>query len=363
MKKNMVLGLSLTGIARKLLTGSFSRPTSTGARKKILVLGGTNFLGPAIVERAVGRDHEVTLFNRGITRPHLFPTLEKLRGDRRIGASDLAALEGSRHWDAVIDVWPEHAGIVAETADLLSGRTGYYFYCSSIAVYTDFSRPNMTESAETHTDDPGWYGGEKALAEKFVEARFPGRSGIARCHAIVGPRDNGAAFHYWLRRLAQNEEVLAPGTGEDPVQVVDVRDVAGWIVDCVEQERVGVNNICGPSEPLTFREFLEESRNAIGSRARLTWVDADFLREEQGVHSFSDLPLWAPLDEDAGFYQIDGTKAAAAGATFRPLAETARDAWRWYQSHFFKDTSFPVGGLGLSQEREREVLKSWHEKA
>lgn len=182
---------------------------------------------------------------------------------------------------------------------------------------------------------------------------------MCRCHAILGTRDDGAAFHYWLRGMAHHDEVLAPGTGNDPVQFVDVRDVAAWTVDCVEQQRVGVHNLTGPVEPFTLRQLLEGSRDAIGSDARFVWVDADFLRREQGVRSFSDMPLWAPLDEDPGFYQIDGSKAVAAGLRYRPLSETARDAWQWYRSHFFRGTSFPSQGAGLSRERELEVLAAW----
>lgn len=361
MHRRTFLQISAASTAGTLLTGFESNPPSASPLR-ILILGGTNFLGPAIVERAIERSHEVTLFNRGITRPHLFPTIEKLRGNRRLDGGDLTALEGGRRWDAVIDVWPEQSGLVQQTVDLLSERTDYYFFCSSIGVYTDFSRPNIAETADTYVDEPGWYGGEKAIAETLVESRFQNRFGSSRCHAILGPRDYGASFHYWLQRLAHHDEILAPGTGDDPVQYVDVRDVATWVIDCVEQKRIGPHNICGPPEPMPFRAFLEGSRAGIESGARLVWVDPDFLRQEQSVQSFSDLPLWAPLDEDAGFYQVNGSKAVNAGAIFRPLTETARDAWHWYQSYFFKDTTFPVGGLGLSREREREVLTAWLER-
>lgn len=359
MKRRTFLHLSAAAGTGALLSGCLSARKATRPRQNILILGGTNFLGPALVEHALAQGHDVTLFNRGITRPHLFPHLEKLRGTRHLDGGDLQALAGNRRWDAVIDVWPEHARLVEQTADLLADRADYYYFCSSIAVYTNFSQPNLAETSSIHTNDPGWYGGEKALAEQLVATRFSGRYGVARCHAILGPRDPGVAFHYWLRRLAQHDEVLAPGSGEDPVQYVDVRDVAAWIMDSVENTRVGVYNLCGPSEPLPFRAFLEGCRRAVGSPARLTWVDADFLRTDQGVYSFTDMPLWAPLDEDAGFYQISGAKAVTDGATFRPLDETARDAWQWYQSHFFKDTTFPAMGLGLAREREEEVLAAW----
>lgn len=362
MKRRTFLQLSLATSAATVLPSTLLPPQKTITPKKILILGGTNFLGPALVEQALGHNHEVTLFNRGITRPHLFPTLEKLRGSRHIESSDLASLEGNRRWDAVIDVWPEHSALVQQTTNLLADRADYYFFVSSIAVYRNFSQPNITETAAVHENDLGWYGGEKVRAEQILASTFSGRSGVARCHAILGPRDNGTAYHYWLRRLAHADQVLAPGSGNDPVQYTDVRDVAAWVLDSVEQERPGTYNLCGPSETLTYRAFLEGSRQAIGSTAELVWVDPDFLRQTHGVQSFTNMPLWAPLDEDEGFYQISSAKAIAAGTTFRPLAETARDTWQWYQSYFFKDTTFPLGGMGLSAERERTILEAWHER-
>lgn len=361
MDRRTFLGLGAASLASATL--GLSRKTLARSPKKILILGGTNFVGPAVVEEARARGHEVTLFNRGITRPYLFPDIEKLRGDRQPGGGDLSALMGSRRWDAVIDTWPEQSALVDATARLLADRTDYYYFCSSIAVYRDFSQPGLIETAPTYVDDPGWYGGEKAVAEQLLAELYPGAFGVSRCHAIFGPRDDGNAFHYWLRRIASASEVLAPGTGLDPVQYIDVRDLAVWILDSVETKRTGIYNTCGPAEPLTFRAFLEGAREATGSIAALTWVDADFLRTDQGVHSFSDMPLWAPLDEDEGFYQISGAKALKAGARYRPFVETARAAWRWYSSYPFRHTSFPLGGLGLSREREEEILTAWHARA
>lgn len=362
MKRRHFLQLSLATSAATLLPAPLVLAKPAAAPKKILILGGTNFIGPALVEQALAQGHEVTLFNRGITRPHLFPEIEKLRGTRDRTGSNLSALAGNRRWDAVVDVWPEHSSLVDETTQLLADRADYYFFVSSIAVYRDFSQPNISETAAIHRNDPGWYGGEKVLAEQLVASRFPDRYGVARCHAILGPRDNGTAYHYWLRRLALSDQVIAPGTGNDPVQYTDVRDVAGWILNSIENNRSGTYNLCGPSETLTFRAFLEGTHVALDSSAELVWMDPDFLRQEQEVRSFTNLPLWAPLDEDRGFYQVDASKAIAAGATFRPLAETARDAWHWYQSYFFKDTAFPLGGMGLSSEREQAILQAWRDR-
>ncbi|NNC96431.1 MAG: NAD-dependent epimerase/dehydratase family protein, partial [Gammaproteobacteria bacterium] len=216
MKRRDFLGLSLASTCAAL--SSCVVPVAPAKKKsQILVLGGTNFVGPAIVEHALAHGHEVTLFNRGITRSHLFPGIEKLRGLRAVNGGDLSALQNNRKWDAVIDVWPEESGLVEQTARLLSERTDYYFFVSSIAVYRDFSKAGLTENSPVHENDPGWYGGEKVLAEKMLERYFPGRFGVARCHAIIGPRDDGNAYHYWLRRIAGNTQVLAPGSGKDPV--------------------------------------------------------------------------------------------------------------------------------------------------
>ncbi len=331
------------------------------APKRLLVLGGTNFVGPAVVSEAMARGHEVTLFNRGITRPHLFPELEKLRGTRSATGGGLGALEGARRWDAVIDVWPEQRGLVEETAALLRDRTDYYAYVSSIAVYSDFSGPGMDETARVRAGPPGEYGVEKAAAEAAVRAAYPGRHAIVRCPAIVGPYDPGSSYHFWLRRLANRDEVLCPGSGLDPVQIVDVRDVARWTLDSVDASRPGTFNLTGPWPPRTMRDFLTETADAVGAAARLTWVDADFLRRDQGVYSFSDMPLWAPLDEDEGFFQISGEAALEAGASYRPVADTARASWAWFRSHFFKDVVFPLHGSGIAAEREDAILAAWRE--
>lgn len=332
------------------------------ASKRILVLGGTNFVGPALVDEASARGHAVTLFNRGITRPELFPELEKLRGWRSPGSSDLRALEGSRRWDAVVDVWPEDRALVEETATLLRERVDYYFYVSSIAAYADFGTPGMAEDGQVRSGPAGSYGAEKAAAEQEVRSVFGRRHGIARCPAIVGPFDPGSSYHFWLRRMAARREVLCPGSGFDPVQILDVRDLAAWVLDSIEVLRSGTYNLTGPWPPRTLRDMLVGTARGVDSTATLTWVDADFLRQDEGLRSFSDMPLWAPLDEDEGFYQIDGRAALEAGATYRDVADTARASWRWFRSYFFKDIRFPYQGTGISGERENEILRRWRSR-
>ena len=325
---------------------------------KLLVLGGTNFVGPAIVEHALAQGHEVTLFNRGITRPHLFPGVEKLRGDRTSGPSGLFALGDKRRWDAVIDTWPAEPSIVGATARLLAERVDYYYFVSSIAVYRDFSKPDLDEDAPLRAGESG-YGGDKVAAEKLVLESFEGRAGVARCHSIFGPRDNGSTLHYWLRRMAEQDRVLAPGRGEDPVQFGDVRDLATWAIDCAAKRRAGIYNLARP--PMSFRDFLETARGAVGSDAELVWVTEPFLAG-QGIRSFDQMPLWVPLHEDPGFFQISSAKAMREGMRYRTPAETLSAAWLWYRSMFFQDTVFPHNGWGISTEDEKRLLAAWRDK-
>ena len=275
--------------------------------KKILILGGTGFLGPPIVERAIARGHTVTLFNRGKTGADLFPGVEKIHGDREKG--DLSGLTNDRRWDAVVDVWANDPAIVGPIANLLAKRTSYYHFVSSISVYADYSKVGIDETGPTRLERPG-YGGNKAKSEKALTDLLGDRVGICRPCAIMGPGDTSLSYHYWLSHLLKDQEIVAPGTGDDCfAQYIDVRDVANWIVDCVEQSRGGIYNTV--SEPLPFRAFLGESSSAIGGKAKLVWIDSDFLRNDQHVKTFDNLPYWNP--DRPGFERISSTKARTAG--------------------------------------------------
>jgi 2'-hydroxyisoflavone reductase len=339
---------------------SFAAP-ATG--KKILVLGGTGFLGPHVVERALARGHTVTLFNRGKTGAERFPEVERIRGDRGPGpTTDLSGLQNDRRWDAVVDVWANDPEVVVAVAKLLADRAGYYFFVSSIAVYKDYSKIGMDETAPTRLERPG-YGGNKARSEKALLEMFGDRVGIARPSAIMGPGDESLSYHYWLSRLAKDGEIVAPGTGTDAfAQYVDVRDVANWMVESVERARGGIFNV--HSGPAQFRVFLEQSSKGIGGKAKPVWVDGDFLRNEQHVRPFDHLPYWNP--DRPGFEQISSAKAHDAGWSERPLAETAKDAWAWYQKTVAPDLVYPQKQYGfewgISAEREREILAAWKSK-
>ena len=322
---------------------------------RVLVLGGTNFVGPAIVARGLEAGHSVTLFNRGITRPHLFGDVEKLQGDRRQGMDGLAALARSRTWDAVIDVWATDDALVQDAVRLLAGRADYYFYISSIAAYRSFARPGVREDAPLRVEEEG-YGGEKARAEEAIGKAFAGRFGVARCPPIFGPLDPGASLHYWLRVFARRPQVLAPIAEGSAIQLIDVRDVARWTIDAVEARRVGVYNVM--TDPMPFRAFLSAVRTAVASQAEVAWADDSFLRNQR-VEAFSDLPLWIPAQEDPGFFRISNGKAKQAGLQVRPIEATLAAAWRWYQSAFFGDRTFPSQGMGMTEERHDALLAAW----
>jgi 2'-hydroxyisoflavone reductase len=328
----------------------------------LLILGGTVFLGKHIVTAALDRGHRVTLFNRGRHNTHLFPEVEKLKGDRT-HPETLDVLK-ERKFDAVIDTCGYVPRIVWESSELLSNSTQCYCFISSISVYKDFKKPDQDESAPVGTlDDPTveevtgeTYGPLKALCEAAVENALPGRSVTIRPGLIVGPDDPTDRFTYWPHRVAQGGEVLAPGKPDSLTQFIDVRDLAEWTIRLLEQGKVGVYNATGPDYPLTFGELLEVSREVSGSDAGLTWVEESFL-EAENVQPWSELPLWIPESQDMpGFSRVDITKAITDGLSFRPLADTVRDTLAWDSQRAEEDTWKNT----LKQERETELLKNWH---
>jgi 2'-hydroxyisoflavone reductase len=329
--------------------------------KKLLILGGTGFIGPHIVDAAVAANHTVTLFNRGKTNPHLFPDLEKLRGDRD---GDLSALEG-RKWDAVIDTSGYVPRIVGMSAQLLADSVEQYIFISTVSVYAEFSTVGMDESGpiatiedETSEEVNKYYGALKALSEQAAEKAMPGRVANVRPGLIVGPRDPTGRFTYWPNRMKRGGEVLAPGTGDDPIQYIDARDLATWLVHIIAKRHVGVYNALGPNDAPSMKSLLDDCRTAAGTDATVTWVDAAFL-ENQKVAAWMDMPAWIPPEgEYAGFGKMNVSKAAAAGLTFRPALETARDTLAWLDTLDAGERA-KVTGAGLSAEREAEVLKAW----
>ena len=322
---------------------------------RVLILGGTLFLGRHLVEAAQARGDEVTLFNRGRTDPRLFPDVETLHGDRDGG--DLDALR-TGEWDAVVDTSARVPRWVHDSAGLLAGRVGQYTFVSSCSVYADTSAAGTDESSpvlaladETVEEitSAEVYGGLKVLCERAAAEALPGRALSVRAGLIVGPYDPTGRFTYWVHRIAAGGEVLVPEPRDQPVQLVHARDLADWMLAAAARGETGVFNATGPASPLTMEALVAEIRGATGSDARLTWVDEHAL-VEHGVEAWSDLPLWlAPRTnpESANFLAVDVTKAMAAGLRFRPLADTVRDTLE------HAETSTKAG---LDPARERELL-------
>ncbi len=332
----------------------------------ILVLGGTGFLGPAIVEAAQPRGHRLTLFNRGKTNPGLFPDIEKLHGDRD---GKLDALKG-RTWDAVVDTSGYVPRIVKMSAELLAPSVKHYVFISTISVYAGFEKPNADESAPlatvpdpTSEDVPQYYGALKALCEKAAEAAMPGRVANIRPGLIVGPRDPTGRFTYWPVRLARGGEILAPGSGADPVQLIDVRDLAEWIVTALEENVVGVYNALGPAERLEMAAFLKGVADGVGaSDPALTWVPADFLDQEK-VAAWQDMPVWIPAMGDmAGAGTISNRRAVAKGLHFRSIPDTAKATLEWVNGLDAGERTAVTSKAGLAPEREQAVLAAWRDK-
>lgn len=342
----------------------------------ILILGGTVFLGRHLVETALGSGHRVTLFNRG-SRPHLFPQVETLRGDRLKG--DLQSLRG-RRWDAVIDTNGYVPRIVRASAEALKDAVDCYVFVSSISVYSDSQNEKIDETAAVNTitreqlkaaeeivpkgpviavNYAEAYGGLKALCEEEAERVMQGRAINVRAGLIVGPHDYSDRFTYWPSRIARGGEVLAPGEPARPKQLIDVRDVAGWILHALQTGARGTYNVTGPDYILTMRAVLEECRAATKSDAAFTWTSDDFLLEHE-VGPWSEMPLWIPREyERPAFQATNIDKAMRAGLKFRPLAETILDTLAWD-----KERPQNVARIaGLDAEKERRLLQAWHARA
>jgi 2'-hydroxyisoflavone reductase len=316
---------------------------------RLLVLGGTKFLGRATVEEALARGHEVTLFNRGETNPELFPEAERLRGDR---SGDLAPLRG-REWDAVIDPSGFLPGLVRASAELLADSVGHYLFVSSVSAYASFAGPNdedspLAELGELPDDrmleDYSNYGPLKVLCEQAVAGSFGERHAIVRPGLIVGAHDPTGRFTYWPHRVARGGEVLAPAPPERRVQFIDVRDLGPWLVDLSERGATGAYNATNPGR--SWGEVLEACREVTRSDATFTWVPDAFLAE-RGVGEWMELPMWIHAAGEAGLHEADVSRAIAAGLRFRPLDETVRDTL---------ELAGTTADAGLSPEREAELL-------
>ena len=317
---------------------------------RLLVLGGTKFLGRHAVDAALADGHEVTIFTRGKTNADLFPEVEHLTGDRD---GDLGALAG-RAWDGVVDTSGYVPRVVRQSAELLRDAVGRYVFVSSISVYAGFAEPVTEASAVAELEDPasetveGDYGALKAACESVFAEVYGDRAALIRAGLIVGPFDPTDRFTYWPRRLAEGGDVLAPGDPSAPVQFVDARDLGAWLVRLAAGGPGGVFNATGPAEPLTLGALLDEANAAIGAGATLHWTDDQRILDAE-VQPWMELPLWIPGDEYRGLQQADIRRALDAGLAFRPVRETVLDTLAWSRE---AGEQRPT----LSREREREIL-------
>lgn len=357
---------------------------------RLLILGGTIFLGRHLAEQAIAEGDTVTLFTRGKHNPDIFPKAERITGDR---ATDLHLI-GKRRWDAVVDTSGYLPEVVRASAKLLAGNVGHYTFVSSISVYRDFRTLGIDEdypcgampegAAQTVTGET--YGPLKAICEQAVAEEFPGHALNIRPGLIVGPHDPSDRFTYWPERAARGGEVLAPDSPHRIAQVIDARDLAAWILRSVREGRTGVFNatspggvpdgnapgsagggtafgsppagISSPDFPLTFGRLLDACRRVSGSDARFTWLPESFLAEEK-VGPWMELPLWVPQEPDMlGFDAVSVERAVAAGLRFRPITETIRDTLSW-------TATLPpdrTRRAGLDPAKETEILRRWKER-
>lgn len=331
---------------------------------KLLVLGGTLFLGRHLVDAALAAGHEVTLFNRGRTNPDLFPEVEKLRGDR---AAELHLLDG-RRWDAVVDTCGYLPGVVRASAMRLRDSVEHYTFISSISVYADPVASGATEEAPLHELDPALadafdaerYGGLKALCERAVAETFPGRSLIVRSGLLAGPHDPTGRLPYWIDRVSEGGELLATAPPERRIQLIHARDMSDWIVRMAEARHGGAFNVTGPASPYTMAGLLEAIGAVTGAPFRPTWVSEEFLVAE-GVTPWTELPLWVP-EEWGGVMDVRVERAVEAGLALRALEDTVRDTFDWMRSGSGTIGALTSGmklGATLSRDREASLLTTW----
>jgi nucleoside-diphosphate-sugar epimerase len=316
---------------------------------RLLVLGGTVFLGRHVTAEALRRGHEVALFHRGRHGADLFPEAEHINGDR---AGDLAPLR-DRSFDAAVDTSGYEPGDVARSSAL---DLGHLVFVSTCNVYPDWPQAPVDEDSPVWTDGDD-YGAKKAACERAAEAAMPGRVAHLRAGLLCGPHDNLFRLPWWIRRIAAGGEVLAPGDPDRAVQLVDARDLAGWALDLAERRVAGTFNATAPRGRTTMGEVLAAAVAATGADAHLRWLPDEALTS---VEPWMELPLWLPAAEFPGTWAVATDRAQAAGLRCRPIAETVADTWAWLRAGGeaeLDDWGAEGRARGLSAEREVELLR------
>ena len=365
-RRKFIRDLGITGIATFSSPLVFSKLKSKSGLS-VLVLGGTIFLGPAIVKSILKKGHKVTLFNRGITNPHLFPDVERIKGDREKGVAGYSDLRKSNvDWDVVIDVWPQNPQFVKNAIDSVKKKAKHYIFISSIAVYNDYVKIGMDESSPRRKGtnyEPGNYNLNKVLCEKVVEKEFPNSFTILRPGAIVGDRDSGPFGTYVLNRIMNRSEILAPNTN-DPVQFIDAEDIGNFVNMCIENDKKGHFNLVGPASKMGYKEMISTAKKTLKSRVKILWMDAGFLMTEMKLEPFMQIPFWIPVESDPepGFHQISNEKAIMAGLTFTDYRETVKISYDSFkEKRFILEEDYEVV-FGISDKRENEIIETWKGK-
>ncbi|MEV8635044.1 NAD-dependent epimerase/dehydratase family protein [Streptosporangium sp. NPDC051023] len=328
---------------------------------RLLILGGTRFLGRVVAEQALQRGHDVTTFNRGRSGDDV-PGVTTICGDRT-SEQDLAALADSGPWDAVIDPSGMTVAMVEDTTRALADVASWYVFISTVNVYRGWPTAPLTDASplREYTPEgpegesgPDAYGRQKVGCERAVVSVFGECATILRPSVILGPHEYVGRLPWWLSRIHNGGRVLAPGAATWKIQPIDVRDAASFSLDCAERHLVGSYNVAAPIGHSTFGELLAACRKATGSTAELVWVDHVFLRQH-GVREWTELPIWRGHE---GTWQVDASRAHATGLTCRPLEETVADTWRWLQTGVTV-SSERFAELGISAEREKRILAAW----
>jgi 2'-hydroxyisoflavone reductase len=361
-RRSLIKAIGTAGIATSLPLQVLGMADTKNM--KVLFMGGTGFIGPHMVRALVKAGHEVTLFNRGKTNSHLFPELAKIKGDRL--TDDIKQVSG-QHWDLIVDT----SCYIPRAVDMLmgavdTGQVKQYVFISTISVYASFSEAGITEDSPLARmdEDPDsedtskWYGALKVRCEEQAEKALPGRVTRVRCGLIIGPGDKTDRFTYWPVHAATSDELLAPGNGNDPLQTIDVRDLADWVVHCIDNKLVGPYNSTNPAGLYTFRDVLHMCRDELNPDLKLTWVPEAFL-ETQKIDQDGGLPLWVGGNADyAGIWKVNAGLAASKGLKARPMNVTIRDTWAWWET-LPEDRTARLK-TGLSPGRQAEILAAWH---
>ncbi|MCY3700785.1 MAG: NAD-dependent epimerase/dehydratase family protein [Gemmatimonadetes bacterium] len=359
------LGLGVPGAARALSPRPSANRAPAGQARTLLILGGTGFIGPYQVRSALAQGLEVTIFNRG-NRPGMFEGVEELVGDRN---GDFESLRG-RTWDVVVDNSTARPDWVTSIGEFLRDSVGYFYYVSSRSAYADHSTVPMTSAVPSYTYETAGvdrataditrlpYGLAKAESEREAMRIFPDRYGIFRPGLIIGPDDPTDRFTYWPVRIHRGGEVLSPGDGTDPVQIIDVRDLGDFMALSSDRGHTGIFNLVGPATPRPMSELLYGIRAVTTAETTFTWVPREFLAE-RGVRPYAEMPVWRPPTPGSeGFARFDLSNEVEHGMTFRSLADTTQATLDF---HFSRTPERQAEMRpGLPAEREEEILREWH---